>query len=510
MSYQSKNSITPEPFWRESTKLASFSSLDHDIHVDVAIVGGGITGISTAYLLAKNGVKVALIEANQLANGTTGHTTAKITAQHDLIYNEYIQHFGEEKAKLYYDSHTEAKNFMTQLINEHNINCDYSAQDAFLYTTNNRGIGKIEKEFEAYQKLGIDGQYLKDLPLKLRTKAALSMKDQAQFHPLEYVSFLIKEIIAHEGIIFEDTVAMDIEKENNPTVLTKNNRKISAKHVVITSHFPFYDSRLYFSRMYADRSYVIAGYSNQPFPKGMYLSIDQSPRSLRSASYNDRQLIIIGGEKHKTGQGMDTMYHYEALEDFAMETFESFDVQYRWSAQDLTTLDKMPYIGPLENNNPSILFATGFKKWGMTTSTVAAHLIKDYVLGETNTYSELYSPSRFVSDPSIKQFISTNSDVAKHLIGGKLEQPTKNVDELESDEGSVVTWHGKRAGAYKDTDGHIHVVDTTCTHLGCEVNWNHGDRTWDCPCHGSRFGYDGHVIEGPAKKPLKTLHSEKN
>jgi glycine/D-amino acid oxidase-like deaminating enzyme/nitrite reductase/ring-hydroxylating ferredoxin subunit len=496
----------PEPYWRDSVDLPSFSSLEEDVRVDVAIVGGGISGITTAYLLQKEGVKVALLEADALLNGTTGHTTAKITAQHGAIYNELIAHFGKKKAKLYYDATTDALHFIANLVKEENIDCDFSTEDAYLYTTTNRGVSKLEKENEAYKELGIEGEFVDSIPLKVPTKAALVMKNQAQFHPLKYLFYLVTKFIENGGKIFEHTVAVDIKDNPKPTVHTKNGAKVVAESVVVASHFPFYDGGLYFSRMYAERSYVLAAkVQHDECPDGMYLSVDSPSRSLRYTMVDGEKLAIIGGEAHKTGQGIDTMYHYEALEQFAMDLFPSLNIEYRWSAQDLVTLDKVPYIGKMSRTHPNIYVATGYRKWGMTNGTAAALLISDLIQQRKNAYEMLYRPSRFVSDPSIRHFISQNTDVAKQLLQGKFDQNEKHPDDVANDEAAVVSVNGKRAGAYRDHDGTLHVVDTTCTHMGCEVHWNHGEKSWDCPCHGSRFSYDGEVMEGPAKKPLTKI-----
>lgn len=496
----------PEPYWRVSTQLGTFPPLEEDLQVDVAIVGGGLSGITAAYLLSKEGLQVALIEATVLANGTTGHTTAKITAQHDLIYNEFISHIGAERAKLYYDANSDALHFIRQLVKNEKIACDFTDEDAYLFTTTNRGVKKLEDEYQAYQELGITGEWKGTLPFNLPVKAALLMNNQAQFHPLKYLAHLIKGITDNGGKIYEHTVAMDIEETNQRTILTKKGAKIHAEHVFIASHFPFYDGEgLYFSKMYADRSYVLAAKVDEEFPEGMYLSVDSPKRSLRYTMMDGEKLVLIGGEEHKTGQGMDMMYHYEALEQYGHELFSSLDIRFRWSAQDLTTLDKIPYIGKHSRIHPHIFVATGYRKWGMTNSTTAALLITDLILKRPNRYESLFTPSRFVADPSIKHFISQNADVAKHLLQGKFDMSDRKPEDVQPDEGTVVTVNGKRAGAYRDKEGALHVVDTTCTHMGCEVHWNHGDRSWDCPCHGSRFSYKGEVIEGPAKKPLKQI-----
>ncbi|WP_165999445.1 FAD-dependent oxidoreductase [Bacillus sp. Cs-700] len=498
----------PEPIWRNDSRHESNPPLTESISTDVVVVGGGITGITTAYLLSKVGKKVVLLEANQLLNGTTGHTTAKITAQHDLIYDELFNHFGKEKARKYYDANNEAFQFIRQTIDELSIQCSFTEEDSYLYTTTDNYARKLTNEMNAYHKLGIHGEFQNHLPIDISIKAAIVMKNQAHFNPVAYLSPLVQKIKEQQGQIFEQTVAVDVEKGLNPIVVTKNGAKISCQTVVACTHFPFYDGNaLYFSRMYAERSYVIAAKTKQAYPGGMYLSADMPKRSLRSFQMNGENIVLFGGESHKAGQGHQVTDHYQALKFFGEETFGLSQIVNRWSAQDLFTLDKLPYIGPVTKSEPNILIATGFHKWGMTNGTAAALLFRDYLLDQDSPYVDLFSPSRFHADPSIKTFLVQNANVASEFIKGKLSF-TKEISELGNDEAAIVRVNGKKAGAYKGPEGDLHVVDTTCTHLYCEVKWNDDDRTWDCPCHGSRFSIDGDVLEGPADQPLINLKDE--
>lgn len=505
-NYQMPN--FPEPYWRE-LDLPIYNKLIEDIAVDVAIVGGGITGITAGYLLAKEGVKVAIIEAGRILNGTTGHTTAKITAQHGLIYDELMHHFGKEKARQYYEASNEALNFIKNTIKDQGIECDLSEQDAIIYATTDEYASKINTEAESYKELGINSSMIDKIPFDIKIKNALVMPGQAQFHPLKYLNTLVRLFIEAGGVVYENTTAADIEDGPEPKILLRNGKKVTCKSLIAASHFPFCDKKgLFFARMHVERAYILGIKAKKEFPGGMYISADSPTRSLRSTPYNGEQLVLVSGEGHKAGQGIDTMQHYLALEQFADEVLGIEEYKYRWSAQDMYTLDKVPYIGPITDNQQQVMIATGYHKWGMTNGTAAALLLKDILLNKENPYADLFTPSRFHADPEIKKFISTNLDVAKHLLKGKLEFVPKDPGDLHHDQGSVVMVNGKRAGAYKDQDGVLHIVDTTCTHLGCEIEWNHGDRTWDCPCHGSRYSVDGEVIEGPTTTPLKKVEWE--
>lgn len=496
---------SPEPYWRDSVQFEKYPKLKETSRAEVGIVGGGITGLTAAYLLAQENIKVILIDSGSILNGTTGHTTAKITAQHGLIYDELIQNFGEENAKLYYQAQIEAKQMIEGNISTHDIDCDYRNEDAYIYTNKNSYIRKLELEKKAYDQLGIEGELTTEIPLNIPFKKALKMKNQAMFHPLKYLRKLVDECVKMGVQIFEQTTATDVEYNKKPTIVTRDGARIICDYVVEASQFPFYDGQgFYPTRMYAERAYVIAVKSFLTYPGGIYINAESPTRSIRSTSLNGEDLWLIGGENHKTGQGKSTTKHYQALYDYANKYFNVSDYMYRWSAQDLTTLDKIPYIGSITKTQSNVFVATGFRKWGMTNGTIAAKVITDYILNRKNPYMELFTPSRFQINPSLKQFTAVNFDVAKHLIKGKLEN-TKDIQSIENltpGNALVTRINGNRTGVFMDENHKVYMLDTTCTHLRCEVEWNSGDQTWDCPCHGSRFSYTGEVITGPATRPL--------
>ncbi|MBB5174157.1 FAD-dependent oxidoreductase [Texcoconibacillus texcoconensis] len=510
-SDQHHQNIPPEskPYWREDIDIPTFSAMTEDQETEVAIIGGGITGITTAYLLMKEGVRVTLIEAGQLFNGTTGHTTAKVTAQHSLIYNELLSHLGHEQAKKYYEASSNALNFIQQTVEQQNIDCDFIKQDAYVYATTQQKAKQIEKEGQAYEVLGINGGLTSSLPIWLPIESAVVMHNQAQFHPLKYVKSLTEAFVDGGGKIYEQTTAVDLKKGTKPIITMRNGAKLTCDHVVSCSHFPFHDGiGFYFSRMYQERSYIVAVKPKHEYAGGMYINAESPSRSLRSTPTSNGPLILVGGENHKTGQGINTMRHYEALASFAKETLNADDIVYRWSAQDLTTMDNIPYIGPLTSGDNNIFVATGFRKWGMTNSTVAAQLLCDQVLNRENPYRDVFVPSRFHADPSVRKWISTNADVAGHFVAGKVGMKDRHPEDLRLGEGAHVNVHGKKAAGYRDEDGKLHLLDATCTHMGCEVEWNEAERSWDCPCHGSRFNIDGEVLNEPADKPLAKIEDE--
>lgn len=496
-------------YWYDSVDLPEFPKLKEKIKVDVGIVGAGMTGITTAYLLSQQGLKVCLIDAGLLLNGTTGHTTAKITSQHGLIYDELISHFGDEKAKLYYEANNQAKKFIENTIEKHHISCQHTREDAYVYTNSNDYITKIENEAKAYEKLNIEGGLTDTVDLPYTVKKALKMTNQAHFHPLEYLKKLLK-ICQENGVeIYEQTRALNVEYNKHPTIITEDDHRIICRFVIQASHYPFYDGTgFYPAKMYASRAYIIACKTKKTVTNGMYINAESPSRSVRPITINNEELLLIAGESHKTGQSNQPMMtHYKALQQFADQNFGVEQTLYRWSAQDLVTLDKVPYVGRVTKGQHNVFVATGFRKWGMTNSTNAALLLHDLIMDQENPYIDLFSPGRNIKpDPSIRKLINYNTDVAKHLVKGKMNRPEKDIDQLKPNEALITTLDGHRAGVYKDKEGTFHAVDTTCSHLGCEVEWNNAENSWDCPCHGSRYTYTGDILNGPAVKPLKKLN----
>lgn len=494
--------------WRDTVHLPTFKPLKNHVNTDVLIVGAGITGITAAYMLANEGVKVTLIDAGQIASGTSGYTTAKITAQHSLIYDQLVANLGFEKAGLYYQANNEASEWIRNQIKAQTIECDYEIQPAIVYAMNDSEAKKIEKEKIAYDRLGIKGTLTDSIDLPFAVKNALVMPDQAQFHPLMYLHALIADLVKMNVPIYEETMAVAIKEDPDPLVTTKQGFSIRCRKVLICSHFPFYDNRFYFARMFPERSYLIACETEKQFSGGMYLSAGDPKRSIRSLRLNHKNYLLIGGENHKTGRGERMEAHYSRLESFARQNFGDLSIAAHWSAQDFTTLDQVPYIGRLTKNSSNLFVAAGFRKWGMTTGTLAAKLLTDLAMERSNPYTEVFSPSRFEAGPMLANFLIENIGVAGQLAKGKLIRPKPLDEHLQNDQGMIGSLHGRRVGAYRDKDGKLTVVDATCPHLGCEVNWNQGERTWDCPCHGSRFEANGKVIDGPAQKPLSTIFSE--
>jgi glycine/D-amino acid oxidase-like deaminating enzyme/nitrite reductase/ring-hydroxylating ferredoxin subunit len=499
----------PQSYWISSAAGTAYPALQEDVKADIAIIGGGITGILSAYLLGKAGLQVTVLEADSILQGTTGHTTAKITSQHGLIYSQIKSGMSEELARQYAAANEAAIGLIGQIATENNIACDYVAQAAYVYTLQNEYIDKISEEAKVAAGLGIKAAYLEETPLPFSVKAAVRFDHQAQFHPRKFLLPLAEKITGSGGQIFERSPIVNIEEGDKCLLVTAQGKKVTADRVIIASHYPCYNKAgLYFTRLYAERSYVLAVTAAEKYPGGMYITAEEPGRSLRSQATADGELILVGGGHHKAGQGGDTVRHYAALVDFAAETFTVKDIPYRWSTQDCMTVDGVPYVGPLTSQTSNLYVATGYGKWGMTNSTAAATLLTDLIVKGESPWQDVYNPSRQTIAASAKNFVVENLNVAGELIGGKLSPPDENSD-IKPGEGKVIAMNGQKTGAYRDNQGTLHLVDTTCTHMGCELDWNSAEKSWDCPCHGSRFTYAGDVLEGPAVKPLNS-HQDVN
>ena len=497
--------LTSKSYWIDSTNETNYKALEKDIKVDIAIIGGGITGITTALLLKNEGFKVALIEADKIAQATTGHTTAYVTSQHDIIYSNLISSMGIEKAKQYADANEGAIDFIENMVKKYNIDCDFCRLPAYIYTTDENYIDTIKAEVEAAKSVGIKAKYVENLDLPFSIKGALCFENQAQFHPRKYLLKIAENIYGNDCEIYENTRAVDIEHDDVYTVITDTGFKVIAPIVILASHFPFYDGLgLYFTRLRPQRSYVITAKIKDELPKGTFVDAGESGWYFRSQNYKDSKMLIIGGEDHKTAHGGDMMEHYVKLKEYAEKNFSVEEFLYRWSTQDYITIDGVPYVGNLTSSSENIYVATGYGEWGMTNGTAAANILRDIIVKNESPYQEVYNPSRNISTAGIKNFAKENFDVTKQLIKGKLQVGQYNI-KLKNDEGKIVEIDGERYGAYRDKNGELHIVDITCTHIGCELKWNSAEKSWDCPCHGSRFTFEGDIIEGPAVNRLNHL-----
>ena len=501
-------SLTGKPisFWIDSTSETTYPALGSIVSVDVAIIGGGIVGLTAATLLKRAGKTVAVIESRQIVTGVSGHTTAKITSLHQLIYADLIKQIGEQKARLYAESNQAAIEFVASLVAKEQIDCDFSRQSAYTFTESEDDLEQIQDEVAAALKLGLPATFVQETSLPFAIAGAIKFENQAQFHVRKYLLHLAKNISGNGSYLFENTRVQKVE-EGNPCQVETDQGVITAQDVIVATNLPILDQGLFFAKTYPSRSYIVAAKIDPAkAPQGMYIgSKKHSSYSIRTTPDNGELLLLVGGEGHKVGTVTNTEECYQKLENYARDSFSIDTFAYRWSNQDMVSFDKLPYIGNLTPFNHHIYVATGFSLWGMSKGTMAGMLLSDLILGQDNPYAQLYDATRatpFLTPESVKQGI----DVASRWIGDRFKGlQSSSFSELTHGEAKLLTIDNEKVAAYRDEQGTVHAVSAVCTHLACIVSWNNAEKSWDCACHGSRFSCDGKVIQGPAVKDLHKI-----
>ena len=495
----------PVSFWLDSTAETSFPPIQN-VTVDVAVVGAGIAGITAAYLLKKAGKKVALIEAEKVAANASGHTTAKVTSLHQLIYNDLLDKIGKEKAKLYGESNEAGVEFVANTVQELGIDCDFSRRATYSFAESEKNLDKVKKEYEAAVELGLPAEFVTETTLPFEIAGAVKFNNQAQFHVRKYLLHLVNLIDGDGSYVFENSRVETVE-EGEPCRVVSFEGTLQATDVLLTTHLPIMDQGLFFAKSYPQRSYIIgATIPEDKAPEGMYIGVSENYHSIRTTPKEDgKVLLLIGGGGHKVGSKSDTETSYEDLESYANTHFgiPKEQIEYRWSSQDYKSFDRLPYIGKLTPANNHIYVATGFSLWGMSKGTMAGMLLSDLVQGKENPWADLYDSLRATPFATTKS-IQNNLDVGKHWVGDRLKGLDKwSPDAVNPGEGKIITYKGEKVGVYKNDAGEVTAVNATCPHLGCIVNWNSAEKTWDCPCHGGRFSCEGKVLQAPAVKDLE-------
>ncbi len=490
-----------ESYWVKTTARPSFSSLQENIDCDVCIIGAGITGLMTAYMLINSGLKICIIDKGEICSGVTENTTAKITSQHGLIYKYLEDSFGLEFARKYLISNEDAINTIEHIVNTEKIECEFERITNGIYTCKDEYFKRIKDEVETVHKIGLNAEFIEKTNLPFEIKAGIKFPNQAKFHPLKYLYAITAKLEEANVKIYTNSRVKDIERNENSYSVKTDKNSIKAKYVVMATHYPIKNfPGMYFLKMYQDRSYAIAIEPHEKFEEGMYISAESPVASFRPI--ND-ELLIIGGQDHKTGEtGMNIDGCYKSLETYAREIYPQMKVKYRWSTQDCVSIDKVPYIGEFSTLMPNLFVATGYKKWGMTTSHVAAQIISDKIQKIKNKYEDIYTATRLRPIKNYKEMGNMLRQSFYSLGINKLRKPKYKFEDLKKDTGGIVEYNGKKLGVYKDNEGNVFVVKPHCKHLGCELSWNNLEKTWDCPCHGSRYDYTGKLINEPSTKDL--------
>jgi len=479
--------------WSDTAKIIHQELKLSDKTAEIVVIGAGMAGILIADKLQRAGHEVIILEAAEIAGGQTKNTTAKITSQHNLIYHKMITDLGEKKAKQYADANQLAIEEYARIINERNVNCDFERLPAYLYSCVEKDI--LQKEAEAVKQLGIDAMFTTDTTLPFSVSGAVKFNMQAQFHPLNFLNDISESLT-----IYENTKVISVEEDQVHT----DKGIVTAKHIVFATHYPFMNiPGYYFMRMHQDRSYVIA-LENAAKLDGMYYGIDkENGFSFR----NHKDLLLLGGGAHRTGENR-TGGKYQMLKAQADNIWPDSRVTASWSAQDCITLDGIPYIGQYSSSKPNWYVATGFAKWGMTSSMVSAMIISDLIDGKENPNAEVFSPQRYKFTTSTENAIQQGFQAAKGIIKKAFKIPQTTIEELPVSHGGIVEYDDEKVGVYKNEDGESFIVTTTCPHMGCQLEWNPDELSWDCPCHGSRFDYNGHLIDNPAQESIVTEGDE--
>jgi glycine/D-amino acid oxidase-like deaminating enzyme/nitrite reductase/ring-hydroxylating ferredoxin subunit len=477
--------------------------LSGDARTEVAVVGAGIAGLTAGLLLAEAGHDVTVVEMDRLGAGATGYTTAKVSSQHGLIYDTLVSRHGEGRARDYAQANQAALELIARWIAERSIECDWRRRDAYAYVLSADARENVEAEAETAERLGLPAEVVETTPLPYPIEAAVRFGDQGEFDAYRYVLGLARELLAAGGSVFEGTRATGLS-EGTPHELETDRGTVRADHVLVASHMPFLDRALTFARATQERSYSIAVRLERQAPEGMFISAEGPTRSLRAAQREGGELLLVGGEGHKVGQGGNTAARYARLGEFAREHFPVSSIEYRWSTQDVLPADGLPLVGTLTPLAKRAHMATGFAKWGMTNGTAAAMILAAEVEGEPNAWASTFDSNRLRPRASVPKLVQENANVGWHFAADRVKQlRPRPAEELEPGEGGIARHEGQTVAAYRDEAGKLVAVSPTCTHLWCRLAWNDAERSWDCPCHGSRFAPDGKVIEGPAVHDLE-------
>ncbi|GIH05777.1 iron-sulfur-binding protein [Rhizocola hellebori] len=495
----------PESYWIDTTPETAFPSLDTDMSADVVVIGAGIAGLSTAWELAKAGRQVTVVEAARIITGVTGNTTAKLTSLHAMIYDRLTSSFGAATAKLYASSQQDAVEYAALTATELGIDCELERLPAFTYAEQIHEADKLYAEAEAAAKAGLEASFTRQSGLPFPIAGAVRVENQLQFHPRRYLLGIADALIAAGGAIYEHTRIVELDEGEPCRLTTDHGVAITAREVVVATHYPTFDRSLLFTRLVPRREVVLAApIPADRDPHGMYLTREHNTRSVRTAPIGDGQrLLIVTGEHFEPGAG-EVTERYERLAAWTHQHFGELEPAYRWAAQDNTSSDGLPYVGRLHPGAKHTWVATGFAGWGMSNGIMAGRLIASSIAGQDLPWADVFDPQRVHPLLAAGPVLKSTVKVAGHFVRDRLRRsPVESPEKLPLDAAAVLRIGGEKCAAYRDSSGQLHMVSATCTHLGCVVAFNDAEKAWECPCHGSRFDVDGQVLQGPATKPLK-------
>lgn len=494
---------TRKSIWQEEIRKFSADAISDEVF-DVAVVGGGITGVSTALKLQKSGKKCIILEAANIAFGTTGGTTAHLNDFFDTTFTQAIDDFGIDNAGLLAGAGQEAISIIEENIRAYDINCDFTRKPAYLFALDEQQEQQLKKIVEGASEVGHDMQYVNEIPFPVPFREAVMIPDQGHFHPVKYVLGLCDAFIRAGGTIVEDCLCEGHTEEKDAVVLKTSKGEIKAAHVVYATHIPPGINILHFTNA-PYRSYVMAfTLKDTRYPWQLGYDLCEPYHYYRIQEINGENLLIAGGEDHKTGHAEDTGECFSRLENYVRKYFNVETVMYSWSSQYYEPADGLPYIGKLPGSKGRIFTATGFRGNGMIFGTLSSQILHDLIVSGKNKYEKLFSPGRIKPMAGFTDFVKENAEVAFDFIKDKLfMERVSSMAEIKDGEAKTVRFDGDSYAVYKEPGGRMHVVKSTCPHASCEVRWNSAELSWDCPCHGSRFGVSGKLLTGPSVKNLR-------
>lgn len=487
--------------WVAGVPGRRFAPLEGDLRTDVCIVGGGLTGVTTARLLAERGRKVVLLEAERVGRGVTGHTTAHLTETIDASYRSLERDFGPEGALEAARSVRASIDTVERLTAEDGAACGFQRVPGWAFTEHDDRVGALREEYEAARRASLAVDWTTECPLPFPVAAAIRFDAQARFHPRAYLFPVLRAAMRRGVRVFEDTRVLEVQ-DGAPCRVHTGAGTVTADDVVLATHVPT-DSVVLQLRYAQYRSYVVACRMPGRLPDGLFWDDDDPYHYVRGHVEKGEALLLVGGEDHKVGQEDDTEGCFERLLTYTLGRFPVTSVRHRWSAQVAEPADGLPYIGrPALNRH--LYVATGYSGTGMTFGTLAGMILADQLVGRENPWSALYSPNRLATLREVKDAAAENVDYPLHLALDRLSPAeARSLDEVAPGEAKRVDVGGRTLAVYRHPDGKADVVSATCTHMGCLVDWNPAEKSWDCPCHGSRFDTKGDILNGPAAKPLQ-------
>jgi glycine/D-amino acid oxidase-like deaminating enzyme/nitrite reductase/ring-hydroxylating ferredoxin subunit len=483
--------------WLQTATETDFPWLEGELTADVAVIGGGIAGLTTALLLGREGMKVAVVEAGRVGRGATGCNTAKVSALQQTVLSTIRSRHGREATAAYADASRAGVELVARLTAEERIDCELERCPAFTYAAEERELRSVEREADVAEEAGLPAVRTEATDLPYPVAGAVRLDEQVAFHPVKYAQGLAAAIVSGGSVVLEQTRAVAVS-DGSPCEVTTNRGTVRADRVVVATHYPLLDRGLYFARLEPNRSYCIAVRVNGALPVGMSINAGSPTRSVRS--YGD--VLILGGEGHHTGASDARPERYAQLEEFARRHWPVEAVTARWSAQDPTPYDHLPVVGRYTPLSSRLFVASGFMKWGLSGGSFAAMLLSDLLCERESPWAEHFDPNR-LSLRSTPKLAQMNTTVAFDFVSDRVRPAEAGSERaVPPGEARVVRDGVGKTGVYRDDDGGLHAVSLRCTHLGCLLRFNAAERSWDCPCHGSRFDVDGAVLEGPATKPL--------